>query len=145
MYIILNIDLSPVVIPNICKGNNLFIINGRIGNDKGIGKLTCKNSSVDYVISSVDFLKHIVNVSINEFSKFSNFISKFCILSTSMLFTKSTLYVSSHFFGFSRQASALLLTKFVRQHYRKLKRRCKTNNTEETRELMKKAEKDYKK
>ena len=27
-----------------------------------------------------------------------------------MLFTKSTLYVSSHFFGFSRQAYALLLT-----------------------------------
>jgi hypothetical protein len=27
-----------------------------------------------------------------------------------MLFTTSTLYVSSHFFGFSRQVSALLLT-----------------------------------
>jgi hypothetical protein len=40
---------------DLCKGNDLFIINGRIGNDKGIGKLTCKNSSVvDYVISSVD-------------------------------------------------------------------------------------------
>jgi hypothetical protein len=35
--------------------------------------------------------------------------------------------------------------KFARQHYRKLKRRSKTNNTEETRELMKKAEKYYKK
>ena len=54
---------------DLCKGNNLFIINGRIGNDKGIGKLTCKNSSVVYVISSVDFLKHIVNFSICEFSK----------------------------------------------------------------------------
>jgi hypothetical protein len=43
---------------------------GRIGNDKGIGKLTCKNSSVvDYVISSVDFLKHIVNFSICEFTR----------------------------------------------------------------------------
>jgi hypothetical protein len=37
---------------DLCKGNDLFIINGRIGNDKDIGKLTCKNSSVvDYVIS----------------------------------------------------------------------------------------------
>ena len=35
--------------------------------------------------------------------------------------------------------------KFARQHCRKLKRRSKTNNTEETRELMKKAEKYYKK
>ena len=35
--------------------------------------------------------------------------------------------------------------KFARKHYRKLKRRCKTNNTAETRELMKKTEKDYKK
>ena len=35
--------------------------------------------------------------------------------------------------------------KFARQHYRKLKRRCKTNNTEETRELMKKAENNYNK
>jgi hypothetical protein len=35
--------------------------------------------------------------------------------------------------------------KFARQHYRKFKWRCKTNNTEETGELMKKAEKDYKK
>ena len=49
---------------DLCKGNDLFIINGRIG------KLIGKNSSVvDYVISSVDFLKHIVNFSICEFSK----------------------------------------------------------------------------
>jgi acid phosphatase class B len=46
---------------HVCKGNDLFIINGRIGNDKGIGKLTCKNSSVvDYVISCVDFFKHTI-------------------------------------------------------------------------------------
>jgi hypothetical protein len=38
--------------------------------NEGIGKLTCKNSSVvDYVISCVDFFKHIVNFSICEFSK----------------------------------------------------------------------------
>ena len=27
---------------DLCKGNDLLIINGRIGNDKDIGKLTCK-------------------------------------------------------------------------------------------------------
>ena len=55
---------------DLCKGNDLFIINGRIENDKVIGKLTCKNSSVvDYGISSVDFFKHIANFSICQFSK----------------------------------------------------------------------------
>jgi hypothetical protein len=48
----------------------LSIVNGRIGGDKNIGKLTCKNSSiVDYVISSVDFLKCIVDMDVLEFSK----------------------------------------------------------------------------
>jgi hypothetical protein len=38
---------------DICKASNLFIVNGRIGNDKTeSGKLTCKNSSVvDYCIN----------------------------------------------------------------------------------------------
>ena len=54
----------------LCKCNDLFIVNGRIGGDKNIGKLTCKNSSiVDYVISSVDFLKCIVDMDVLEFSK----------------------------------------------------------------------------
>ena len=54
----------------LCKCNDLFIVNGRIGGDTNIGKLTCKNSSiVDYVISSVDFLKCIVDMDVLEFSK----------------------------------------------------------------------------
>ena len=53
----------------LCKCNDLFIVNGRIGGDKNIGKLTCKNSNiVDYVISSVDFLKCIVDMDVLEFS-----------------------------------------------------------------------------
>jgi hypothetical protein len=35
---------------DLCKGNDLFIINGRIGNDKGIGKLTCF-CSITYIFS----------------------------------------------------------------------------------------------
>ena len=27
---------------NVCKYNNVFILNGRIGEDKDIGKFTCK-------------------------------------------------------------------------------------------------------
>jgi hypothetical protein len=38
---------------NFCKASQLFIVNSRIGDDKGIGRLTCRNSStVDYCISS---------------------------------------------------------------------------------------------
>ena len=44
-------------------GNRLLELLMVIGGDKNIGKLTCKDSSiVDYVISSVDFLKCIVDI-----------------------------------------------------------------------------------
>ena len=40
---------------NFCKANQLFIVNS-IGDDKGIGRLTCRNfSTVDYCISSPYF------------------------------------------------------------------------------------------
>ena len=44
---------------DICKANNLFIVNGRIGDDKTeSGKITCKNSSVvDYCICTCSFLQ----------------------------------------------------------------------------------------
>jgi len=38
---------------NLCKQNNLYIANGRIGEDKNVGKTTCNDSSViDYLILS---------------------------------------------------------------------------------------------
>ena len=46
---------------DICKNNNLFIINGRFGKDKGIGSATfCDKSVIDYTIctaESFDFFK----------------------------------------------------------------------------------------
>lgn len=54
-----------------CKGNNLFIVNGRIGEDRMTGKLTCKNASiVDYCISSTSLLKYFRNFSVLDFSHF---------------------------------------------------------------------------
>ena len=42
---------------NLCRGNDLFIVNGRIGDNKE-GNLTCRNASVvDYTICSSEFLK----------------------------------------------------------------------------------------
>ena len=58
-----------------CKYNDVFILNGRIGEDKEIGKFTCKNVSVvDYIISSPKYLMHITNVQVSEFSKLLSYV-----------------------------------------------------------------------
>jgi hypothetical protein len=52
---------------NLCKGQNLFIMNGRVGSDSKIGVLTCRNASVvDYFICSPNFIKCIVDLTILE-------------------------------------------------------------------------------
>ena len=51
-----------------CKGNNVFIMNGRLGKDQ-IGNLTCRNTSVvDYCLSNVHFLERLVDLEILHFS-----------------------------------------------------------------------------
>ena len=51
----------------ICRSNNLFILNGRCGNDKGIGAFTFRNTSViDYSLASAQGLKYIEAFSIKE-------------------------------------------------------------------------------
>ncbi|MES9880523.1 MAG: reverse transcriptase family protein [Sedimenticola sp.] len=43
---------------DICRGNNLFILNGRIGKDRNIGKLTFRNQSlIDYTLVSCHSMK----------------------------------------------------------------------------------------
>lgn len=56
---------------DICKANNLFIVNGRIGDDKTeSGKLTCKNSSVvDYCICTCSFLQFVYNFKVLDFCR----------------------------------------------------------------------------
>ena len=42
------------------KDNSLFIVNGRVGKDKNIGRFTCRNASVvDYCISSPYFFLNL--------------------------------------------------------------------------------------
>ena len=55
----------------ICKASNLFIVNGRIGDDKTeSGKLTCKNSSVvDYCICTCSFLQFVYNFRVLDFCR----------------------------------------------------------------------------
>lgn len=54
-----------------CKNNNFFIANGRVGNDIGVGALTCKNSStVDYDLCSRELFQYLCNVKVLDFCKF---------------------------------------------------------------------------
>ena len=53
----------------LCKNNNLFILNGRLGCDQVEPKTTCKDrSTVDYFLCSVDNFDFINDFSILEFS-----------------------------------------------------------------------------
>ena len=51
------------ILLELCRGNNLFIVHGRIGDDyPESGRLTCRNSSVvDYYICSPCFFEYFCN------------------------------------------------------------------------------------
>ena len=69
----------------ICKSNNLFILNDRCGNDKGKGVFTFKNTSViDYIVVSAQALKFIENFDITELDCL--YSDGHCLLSTDLTF-----------------------------------------------------------
>ena len=52
---------------DICKNNNLFILNGRMGSDKDKGNFTFRHTSViDYILASVESLKLLNDFDIIE-------------------------------------------------------------------------------
>ena len=52
----------------LCKSNELIILNGRIFSDRNIGKFTCKDLSVvDYVIISKHCINYFTDFKVNEF------------------------------------------------------------------------------
>ena len=55
---------------DICKANNMFIVNGRLGDDRiDGGKLTCKNTSViDYFMCSFSLIQFVHNFKVLDFS-----------------------------------------------------------------------------
>lgn len=54
----------------ICKNNNIFIVNGRTGNDKNIGKLTFRNQSlIDYTLATLKAMSIIDNFDILDTDK----------------------------------------------------------------------------
>jgi hypothetical protein len=53
---------------NFCRTCNVTIVNGRVGTDAGIGKLTCKNASVvDYAIVSQELLYTVEDFAVLDF------------------------------------------------------------------------------
>ena len=51
-----------------CKNNDLYIVNSRLGSDKNIGEVTCRNrSTVDYVIAIVNILNVLQDFEIHDF------------------------------------------------------------------------------
>ena len=51
-----------------CKSNNLFLLNGRIGSDFGDPKYTCRGcSTVDYFVSSSNVLTNIIDFHVHKF------------------------------------------------------------------------------
>jgi hypothetical protein len=58
---------------NMCKNNNIYIANGRVGNDKNIGKVTSKesNSTVDYFIIASELFPFITEFGIIDFDPFT--------------------------------------------------------------------------
>ena len=53
---------------NFCKNNSLFILNGRISSDKGLGKVICNNTSlVDYLIVSPDLFPFVSEFKVIDF------------------------------------------------------------------------------
>ena len=73
---------------DLCKNNELYIVNSRIGSDKNVGNLTCRNSStVDYVLASIYFLEVFIHFDVLEFS------SLFSDVHNPVSFSLSTNYI----------------------------------------------------
>ena len=53
-----------------CKKCHIFIVNGRVGRDKGVGKLTCKDASVvDYALLSYDMFDTVIDFKVLDFDE----------------------------------------------------------------------------
>ncbi|MES9882143.1 MAG: reverse transcriptase family protein [Sedimenticola sp.] len=81
---------------DICKMNNLFILNGRCDTDKGVGAFTFKHISViDYAISSFDGLQFLTKFKITELDTL--FTDGHACLSLTLDFKKRNIeYKSQH-------------------------------------------------
>ena len=55
------------ILLDICRNNDLFMLNFRLGNDRDVGKLTFRDTSlIDYTIASANCFKLIKSSSVKE-------------------------------------------------------------------------------
>ena len=56
---------------DLCKNNNLFIVNGRVGKDKGVGRKTFRETStIDYTICTADCFTFLTQFEVIELDPF---------------------------------------------------------------------------
>ncbi|CAC5359853.1 unnamed protein product [Mytilus coruscus] len=60
----------------LCRSLELFFVNGRVGNDRGIGLTTCNNSVMDYAIVSPNLFRSIVDFNVLIFDPILSDIHK---------------------------------------------------------------------
>lgn len=83
------INNEGIFLLEICKSNNLFMLNGRCGKDRGIGSYIFKETSViDYSIVSAQALKFIYDFDIMQMDPL--FTDHHWLLKTTLNFEKSS-------------------------------------------------------
>jgi hypothetical protein len=61
------VNQNGIKLINMCRRLNLYIVNGRVGEDKEHGQFTCKSASVIYyMIATADLFKHITHFEVKE-------------------------------------------------------------------------------
>ncbi|MCW4343918.1 MAG: reverse transcriptase family protein [Candidatus Thiodiazotropha endolucinida] len=79
----------------LCKSNNLCILNGRCGDDKNVGNLTFRNTSViDYTIVSAETLLYVENFCVSELDTL--FSDGHTLLTTKFKFQGRQLYATEN-------------------------------------------------
>ena len=69
----------------LCKMHDLFICNGRCGDDRDIGHFTCKNASVvDYSVMSAELFEYVANFEVDIFDPFLSDVHNPICLSLSL-------------------------------------------------------------
>ena len=64
------VDCNGRKLISLCQAFDMFIMNGRLGNDRNLGRATCfkgQPSITDYAIASSDMLKHMYNFEVDIF------------------------------------------------------------------------------
>ena len=97
-----------------CKGLDLHIVNGRVGNDLGRGKLTCKNTStIEYVIASLNCFQLIKDFDVDIFDSFlSDVHSPLCFTLVHMLDKNETADVEINLPILPATDEAIRITKW---------------------------------